>query len=337
MKYIIKLTTLAPVHIGSGIKINKQEYLYNPIEEYVSFIDGKKLTQFLKRKNLLKSYINFLQTERVPNLIFFLKNNKIKPDEWNTFISHKEIVYQGKTDGKYGQKSRNKPMNDINTFIKDGRDDHYIPGSSMKGALRTVLLESFEDDSRYNTLFRKIKISDSRPISKDNMAIYQKIDVNKRSNPMPLYRECIKPKTEIEFDLIIEDDAISVSDIDKALKRFNNNYVEKWLSGIAKTEGGSEFFQRETEFKEILKPEDNVLYIGGGAGLVSKGLHYQVYSKEKAKQQIFNQLTRSFRRTYGKFKEIPDNLPMALKVSADLDRNEWYQQGLCKIKIIEKG
>ncbi|MGV2928380.1 type III-A CRISPR-associated RAMP protein Csm5 [Macrococcus capreoli] len=334
--YKVKLTTLAPVHIGSGNKITKNEYLYNSMEQYVSFIDGAKLTKYLKQKQLLQKYITFLSNERSPILMTFLKQNNIQTNEWHQFISYTERVNQGKTDGRYGKQSINKKMNDIHTFIRDGRGVVYIPGSSLKGAFRTVLLKSFSEDTKDNELFKKIKISDSLPCTNEELAIYQKIDVNKRDNPMPLYRECIIPKTTIEFDMVIEDEVITINEIKNAFKRFNQNYVEKWLSGIAKTDGGSEFFQKETIFKAIQSDDDCYLYLGGGSGFVSKSLHYQAYSKDEAKKMIFEQLRKSFRNTYGKFREVPENLPIALKATVDLKKKEWYQQGLCKIEFIEK-
>ncbi len=333
-EYKIILTTLAPLHIGSGSAVKKQEYIYDPRNETVTFIDGAKLTKFLKQRNLLNKYLEYLSAwSSKADLKRFLFENNVKTYEWNAFESYKEKVYQGKKDGRMGPKSKDKPMNDIHTFIRDGRKEIYVPGSSLKGAIRTVLLKSIKEDIKQNKIFGKIKISDSKPISAERLAIYQKIDINKRDNPMPLYRESIKPETTIEFKMIVEDNIISLEDIEQSLKRFYNIYQQQWLQGFVNTDGGKEFFRLEETFKHHTSDESLYLYLGGGVGLVSKSLYYQELPQQQAKQEIFELLSRSFRKTYGKMKAVPDNVPVALKGTVDLAKNVKYQQGLCKIEI----
>lgn len=39
-------------------------------------------------------------------------------------------------------------MNDLNTFVKDAFGRPYIPGSSLKGALRTAILNDLKEDTK---------------------------------------------------------------------------------------------------------------------------------------------------------------------------------------------
>src|SRR5699024_5781838 len=139
-----------------------------------------------------------------------------------------ERVNQGKIERNINtnrrQPATNRPLNDLHTFVRDGQNTVYVPGSSLKGALRTMILKNINEDNHKNSLFNKIKVSDSLPISNDNLAIYQKIDINKESKPMPLYRECIEVGTKIYFTLTIEDDAIRIEEIEKSIQDFYINY-----------------------------------------------------------------------------------------------------------------
>ena len=101
-------------------------------------------------------------------------------------------------------------------------------------------------------------------------------------------------------------------------------------------------FQRNKRWKTICirrryarcsKPKYFILR--AGAGFVSKTTHYQLKSREQAKRDSFDILTKKFRRTYGKMKEMPSNVPVALKGTTNQSLHVSYQQGMCKISFQE--
>ncbi|MDU3556314.1 MAG: hypothetical protein E7F69_01645 [Staphylococcus epidermidis] len=59
--YEVVIKTLGPIHIGSGQVMKKQDYIYDFYNSKVYMINGNKLVKFLKRKNLLYTYQNFLR------------------------------------------------------------------------------------------------------------------------------------------------------------------------------------------------------------------------------------------------------------------------------------
>lgn len=325
--YDVVIKTLGPVHIGYGKTLKKQDYIYDFHNNIVHYIDGPKLVKYLKNKGLLDSYLSFLRNPpkghpREAELKTFLSGLKILKQDWQYFIDFSVPVNQGKKNS--GNKS--KPLNDISLMVRDGQQSIYIPGSSLKGAIKTTLIASHNNESD-KRLYSKLKVSDSLPIENSSLAIYEKIDVNKTDKPMPLYRECIDVGTEIHTTLSIEDDAFSIEEIEDAIKKFFDNYQQKWLNG----------FTHSTIAQQVLKEttpvNDNILFLGGGPGFVSKTLQYQQYSKEQAKVKIFNYLSRRFSKTYGKFKTIPKNVPIALKVTHNQNEQKWYQQGMCEISF----
>ncbi|KIX91211.1 CRISPR-associated protein Csm5 [Staphylococcus microti] len=327
--YGVVIKTIGPVHIGCGETLKKQDYIYDYHESTVHYVDGPKLIKYLKNKGVLDKYLSFMRKPpkghpREAELKTFLNSVKISKQDWSHFIDFSIPVNQGKKNSS----NKSKPLNDITLMIRDGQKSVYIPGSTLKGAIKTALLaiQNNADDKR---LYSKLKVSDSLPIENSSLAIYEKIDVNKTDKPMPLYRECIDIGTEINTTITIEDDAFSIKEIEDAIKYFFDNYQKKWLDGFTHSAIARKVL------KETMPNKNNIVYLGGGPGFVSKTLQYQLYSIDKAKEEIFNVLSRRFKWSYGKFKSIPKNVPIALKVTHNQKEQKWYQQGMCEISFYQ--
>ena len=84
-------------------------------------------------------------------------------------MSYSEKVNQGK---KYGN-IRPKPLNDLHLMVRDGQNKVYLPGSSIKGAIKTALVSKYNNEKNTD-VYSKIKVSDSEPIDERHLAIYQK-------------------------------------------------------------------------------------------------------------------------------------------------------------------
>lgn len=331
--YEVKLKVLGPVHIGDGSIRTKHEYIYDFYQSTVHVVNKVKLIQHLKDKKLLNKYLVFLKNPpnnpRERTLKFFLEQEKVKKSEWHKFVSFSQRVNQGK---KENQKNSKKGLNDIHLMVRDGQNEVYIPGSSLKGALKTMIVAKYnnEDDKTY---YSKIKVSDSLPIEENCLSIYQKIDINKKEVGMPLYRECIEVGTEVSFQISIEDQVISIEDLESCIKDFYRNYYEKWLAGFKETYGGRRF-AFGGGFPDMA--QNNIIYIGGGVGFASKTLHYQQHEYTLAKRESFKVLRSRYKSVYGKMKEIPRNVPVVLKGTVNLAKNEYYQQGMCQISFNKK-
>ncbi|QHW35987.1 type III-A CRISPR-associated RAMP protein Csm5 [Staphylococcus ursi] len=329
--YEATIKTVGPVHIGSGRTIRKQDYIYDFHKSMVHMVNGAELVKFLKGKDLLDDYQKFLRhppkKPRESGLKNFLDAHRIKQDEWKTFIKFSEQVHQGKKHGTY----KPKPLNDIHLMMRDGQNQVYIPGSSIKGAIKTAVVSKYNEAEK--DIFSKIKVSDSEPIDECHLAIYQKIDINKVDKPMPLYRECIDVNTEIKFTLSLEDDIYTIEDIEECIQSFYKNYYNEWLIGFKETNGGRRF---SIEGGMPALVGENVLYLGAGTGFVSKTTHYQLKNRLQAKKDSFEILRKKFSSTYGKMKEIPKNVPVVLKGTINEIKKEAYQQGMCMITFNSK-
>lgn len=338
--YQVKLKVYGPVHIGSGKIIRKQEYIYDRRKSLAHIVDGPNLVKFLNKKGKFTAYLQYLNTTKErADLYTFLRQEQIDTNDWKTFVLYTERVNQGKIDMKdhnpYSRTSTNrrqvdKGMNDLHLFVRDGRGDLYIPGSSLKGALRTVL----EGANQSAEAFHSLSISDSLPIDPKNLAIYQKIDINKELKPMPLYRECVNVGTTVEFTMKINSDDWTIEKIEKQIQQAYLQYWNKWFVGMVTTPGGKAFI-KGGGLPSVLhaKHRPTVLFLGGGTGFPSKTTHYLQKPKEQAQKDIFEILQRRFRNVYGKMATVPKNVPMVLKGTVNDSTNKWYQQGVCLLEF----
>lgn len=141
--YTMRLTTLAPVFIGDGKKLTKKEYILKDTgkEIIVMIPDIKKLYQFLKRSKKEQIFSEFLKNPVQGDLRRWLEETAgiaIQP-----FVQYRfeiaKIPNVGSQKNNKKQGSENE-LKDIATFIKDSFGQPYIPGSSIKGMIRTALL-----------------------------------------------------------------------------------------------------------------------------------------------------------------------------------------------------
>lgn len=58
-------------------------------------------------------------------------------------------------------------------MVRDGQNKVYLPGSSIKGAIKTALVSKYNNEKNTD-VYSKIKVSDSEPIDERHLAIYQK-------------------------------------------------------------------------------------------------------------------------------------------------------------------
>lgn len=154
--YKMSLTTLSPIFIGSGEVLNKSSYFSSDKE--VNVIDEEKLIKALySRRGLFEEFIsdcssgNFSLTTFLDDRLPHYKKMDIAKYK---LISHSNILTNNIFKGRVVKK-----LNDINVFIKSSEGKPYIPGSSIKGAIRTALIASEirKNKDRYINYFNSKK------------------------------------------------------------------------------------------------------------------------------------------------------------------------------------
>lgn len=203
------LKTKSPVFIGCGKSYTKKEYLFDPKRHIVSFLDERAMFTYLAEHNLADSYESYMLGNMGRNLWDFLVNIcKIPTSQINHWTRCRIDAGDALDD--------DHTLKEIQRFVRNGNDEIYVPGSSIKGALRTVLLKSmllqsapknpdpylpfirngsFEEDyfhtlslkkgrnqnvqvdNPLNSILQGVRVSDSLPIPASSLCLTRKIDV----------------------------------------------------------------------------------------------------------------------------------------------------------------
>ena len=358
--YTIELTTLAPVFIGSGEQLGKKEYIYDKDDKKAWIFDKKILYKHILEEKLSDAYESYILGKN-GDLYVWMKENAISKSTYSIWAKYcLDCSYTDLTE-------RNR---DISLFVKDPYDLPYIPGSSLKGAIRTALLGyklsknsqmgQLQSDIRYNSRARNrnelskklsgfsrileetfhtlerekvkkenavcdelsgMRISDSKPMSVKDLILCQKIDKNidGKDRVLPIFRECLKPKIKIYFDMTIDESICNYrkEDILEAVKYF--------------------FYNTNKQYKKYgaLSPDRKyVITIGGGAGYISKTDPYNMYSDKEAVQVVSNILETYTPKAHGHRGDSRKGVsPHTLKITKYSGRT--YQFGQCEIKITE--
>jgi len=121
----IKIQTLTPVHIGSGREIQSgYEYAYFRDEQKVALLDSEKIIKLIG-EDQIGAWISCIEKSQPLLDLPQLKNRapKLRSDD----VAQRSILSHG---------SCNKPVREQ---LRTGGEHALLPGSSLKGALRTVV------------------------------------------------------------------------------------------------------------------------------------------------------------------------------------------------------
>ncbi|MCR5033371.1 MAG: type III-A CRISPR-associated RAMP protein Csm5, partial [Lachnospiraceae bacterium] len=130
--------------------------------------DTFRMVQGLQKKGILNRYMDFMQKSDIDGLDQFLGQCNIRQDDYIPWI-----LYSMDTGDAFERINNSKTagtLKGIDCFIKDAYQMPYIPGSSLKGVLRTALLvheiiraNSSEYDQLKAELDRALRPRDGKP------------------------------------------------------------------------------------------------------------------------------------------------------------------------------
>lgn len=305
-KYKFVFNTVGPVFIGSGQNLKKKEYIFDENKGRVKIIDVNKMLSFIcKDKNLMRDYEKLMMSgDKNDDLQSFFNDHKISEKDYKNWIL-RECNVKGNFNGE-----------DINTFVRDGRGEAYIPGSSLKGMFRTVILsylirhadeeyknemrarvaEDFSDehldevDKAMSVKFLHSKLTDSDRKDMVNSIMRGLIisDSKKIADKnMALYRK---------FDMSVKGEGHSLNlvreCVDFKVKIETTITIDTTIFPYSKDDLFKMFEEFTQYYKEILEdkfkgcPKHSVsnkrFFLGGGAGFISKTDLYALFDEKKA-------------------------------------------------------
>lgn len=145
-RYRFDIAVVGPVHIGNGMRYGKKDYFASGNK--IAVLDTRKFVSLLDAHQV-KRYCNFLEEDRSSfGLQGFLKGNSDLSK-----VAERSIAYR--IDSPLATaRCGDIQYHDVWEFVKDPYGNPYIPGSSIKGMLRTaILLNVLLEDDSYCSLF----------------------------------------------------------------------------------------------------------------------------------------------------------------------------------------
>ncbi len=134
-RYNIKISALSPIYIGDGKNINKKMYIYLPYKNTILIPDEAKMYSDIRNMGKEKLFSEYILGDKKIGLTGWLAANNVDSSmytRWTRYILNTQDI---EFDTLKNTKS-------ISTFIKDEYGNPYIPGSCLKGMLRTALLSA---------------------------------------------------------------------------------------------------------------------------------------------------------------------------------------------------
>lgn len=346
-QYELKLITKTPVFVGSGREYNKRDYYFDAKNKKVHFINIPGMMSMLYSKNLINEYEEFILNRPYENLNHFFRDYNISTSEINLITDYTANAADAIVEGK--------SFAGVMQFVRDPQHRPYIPGSSVKGCLRTVLLWKLiqqsnqnelvndykkarkveanylntvilrkdEPHDEINSIMRGISISDSLPIDNDRMILTRKIDVSTsgKSKTVNVVREAIAPETTVKFVLTLDksvDKNLDDKLIMEAVKNFASYYKETYLSSFHIPE-------------DAVNVSGNFIVFGGGSGYFGKNIAYPIYGKALAVKKVSEIMKDKFEKHYHEKDVVLGISPHMLKYTKYHSR--LYQYGVCEVVI----
>lgn len=323
--YELILYTLAPVHIGSGVKVTSKESIQENGEYYFPEMD--KLYLFLEenKSDSLTAFEQYLldsgnkTNKRKSRLIDFLNDQKISERDFGGF--------------KVKQNCLVDRLNEVSLFVRDGLGKRYIPGSSLKGAIRTILESEYfrgrqipwgaKNGQQFDDIFNNIRVGDSNTIGEANFSVVQKWDYaeGKDPKPMPIYKEALQPLKRITFSIsVVGEEAISLIDNLENIAKKHYSYYEDF------------FLNNGFDKKYIQNNIKAPIYLGAGSGIWTK-TNIRRMDREKIDAIRCKQYRKMRMKDKGvmKLTKYPTNANSKI-----IKTKDFYEMGKCNFEIKRK-
>ena len=356
----LTLNVWTPLFIGNGGSYTKKEYLYNTRSGKVSFLDEQKFFTFLTERGLIDRYTQFMLSEQSNLWAFLTKDCGVSDAELKTLTRYR-IEVGDALDAEHSPK-------EIHAFQRDAQGRAYIPGSSLKGALRTawllqavladqstghslapnrraafpeakyvnqLRLRTLKDGSiasdAVNSIFRGIQVSDSAPIPDKQMVLGGKFDA--------LVNGSFAKGSNRGIPMCRECAAPGTA------IRFKLTLDQSVLKGRITKESLLEAIQQFDAYYEqtysthftpprgaVNLPQQPHLILGGGSGFFAKSLAYPYLGEKEGLRWTAERMAQMFRK-HGHELDIKKGIsPHTMKYARF--RGRFYPYGYCGVNLL---
>lgn len=309
--YKMTIRAVSPIFIGSGEEIGKKEYIYMPWNHRVIIPDIYTMYDDLRKRGLSDEYEKFMMDSR---------NNQMSLSNWLAQKQFRQQDYERwvkyELDAGEAFQDRNSRPKGIFAFVKDAYGMPYVPGSSIKGMIRTALLikEITEKPEKYRMNREQFKRGSGEKMGRNNYLKHEITELekdtfyclqrdDKKSNnavndcmagisvgdSYPVSAECLTLSQKIDVTLegkrkslpILRETLIPGTEIHFDLKIDSSlcaYTIEDIMDAmlVFRDLSNQYFYSR---FRRNIE-EENAVFLGGGCGYVSKTVMYAMFGKD---------------------------------------------------------
>ncbi len=337
--YQMRITALSPIFVGDGSKLGKKEYIQQGIRKPVIVPDIYKMLQTLRMLRRDNAYGAFMLETSSMSLGKWLETQQIGQqyiEKWKRYSMDPGDAFTRQNTGK-----KNGTPKEILCFMKDAYEKPYVPGSTLKGMLRTALLcwRIHENPECYarevdalwkaGSMGRKVENFLDRETGALEAAVFHTLerDEKNRSNAInsimaglivsdskPIEEKQLMLSQKIDYTLRGEEKPLPI--LREALKPGTQIDFELSIDSalcdvtIEEILAALDYFQQVSydcfysRFHRGKKAKGTV-WLGGGTGFLSKTVLYPLYGPQAVKltDQVFRV---SLGEMYGKHKHAKD-------------------------------
>lgn len=297
-----ELSVISPVHIGNGNEFTLIDFIMEN-KNFIN-IDFDKVVDYCSEKNIklaeeIETKLDKFKMEE------FFKKNHLNSEDFSRYSIPLKIDFD--------RIRQTKPR--VREFIKGANELPYIPGSSIKGAIRTAILWSaLQDkdifkycDKLYNSrvnpktacknleqeifgknahedILRMLRISDSKQLDINNLEVNE-IKIIGNLESIPTYIENLKAGITTDFGLWIDEKFLSIDknkylnikNILKVCNEFSMSVVEKQSIYNDFEDVTKKFFKEDLKNSiKNCKENEAIFNIGWGGGWYSKTIGLKI-------------------------------------------------------------
>ncbi len=135
--YNLRITALSPIHVGSGCKLGKKEYIQLGTQKPVIVPDINKMFQDLHSMHRDRAYAEFMLNGKT-GLGQWILEQRIPEksiDNWKRYSMEPGDAFVRQNNSRNAATPK-----EIMTFTKDVYEKPYVPGSTIKGMFRNAVL-----------------------------------------------------------------------------------------------------------------------------------------------------------------------------------------------------
>lgn len=304
--YHLELKVEGPVFIGSGSEIQKKEYLFLN-KSTVGVADSVKLYQLAKKMHLERDFEKFMVQDTREDLKHWSIRNHVSQNELKKCMRY--MVDAGDIQWNRGKMQ-------IMSCMSDPYGNPYVPGSSLKGMLRTILLNAdiIKNHHKYkfdmdqiqkelrgprkskNILSRNIVAIEKKAFTLNQMIDEEKVEIDKMSGIIisdsePLSRDdiilCQKWERHVDgtyktLNLLRE--CIKPGTIIKSTLTIDETVSNLKIEDIL--EAVTLFYEQyykvfQSKFRGSDWKNPHTVFLGGGSGFVSKTVVYSLFGEKQ--------------------------------------------------------